>query len=119
MAAETGRELGGFAVESENRTAGGEIGDLEITPTDSVVPAGADRLHAGFFSGEAGSVAFKAIGFSLAVGNFGRGVNTIEEAVAEAENGGFDAADFGEISSDADNCCVGGGKFHKQKSGRL
>lgn len=69
-------------------------------PGDALGESGADCLHECLFGGEAGGEAFEAVGFDEAVGDFVRGEDALEEAVAEAGVGVANTGDFGEVGAD-------------------
>src|SRR5208282_576753 len=101
--AEFGRELRGLAVECDGGTASGLAANFNVAPGDSMIPAGADGLHCGFFGGEAGSVALDAIGFRFAVLDLRLGKDPMHEAIAEAGDGRFNSRYFRYVDAGADN----------------
>lgn len=62
LCAKFGSKFSGLTVEGKVRTSARLANHLNVTPCHAVVPAGAQGLHGSFLGGEAGSVAFHAIG---------------------------------------------------------
>ena len=92
-------------MKGEGRSAGRQVDDFEIMPRNATVPAGANRLHAGFLRSEAGGVAFEAVGFAISIRDLTGGKNSFEEAAAIARDGCFDAWDFAEIYAGTEDHC--------------
>jgi len=101
--AELGRELRSLAVECDSGTASGLAAHFNVAPGDPMIPAGADGLHGGFFRGEAGGVALYPIGLRFAVSDLGLGKDPMQEAIAEADDGRFDAWYFSYVDAGANN----------------
>jgi YfiH family protein len=101
--AEAFADFAGFAVKFHGGAAAALADDFDIDPADAAAPAGAERFHRGFFGGEAAGVALVFIFEALAVFAFGGGVKAAEDGFAVALDGGFYAADFGDVDSEADD----------------
>src|SRR6266849_2292522 len=81
------------AGQDQGRPTRGEIDDAEVTPIDAAAKAGAQRLRASFLRGVALGIAGGAVGAAVGALALERREHPIEEAVAEALDGAFDAAD--------------------------
>lgn len=77
--------------------------DFDVDPADAATPAGAECFHCGLFGGEAAGEALVFIFEALAVFALGGGVEAAEDCFAVALDGGFYAADFGDVNSEADD----------------
>ena len=93
----------GFAVEFYGGSAAALADDFDVDPAHAAAPAGAERFHRGFFRGEAAREPLILILEAFAVFSFGRRVEPAEKCFAVALDGGFDAADFGDVDSEADD----------------
>ena len=60
------------AVQRKRRFTARLAHHFDIHPTDAAAPAGTERLHRGFLSGEASGEALARMAMSLAIGNFKR-----------------------------------------------
>jgi polyphenol oxidase len=96
-------DLAGFAVKFNCGAAAFLADDFDVNPADAAAPAGAEGFHRSFFGGEAAGEAFVFVFETLAIFAFGGGVEAAEKCFAVALDGGFDAADFGDVDSEADN----------------
>lgn len=101
--AEAFADFAGFAMEFHGGAAAALADDFDIDPADAAAPTGAERFHRGFFCGEAAGVPLVFIFEALAVFAFGGGVKAAEDGFAVALDGGFYAADFGDVDSEADD----------------
>jgi polyphenol oxidase len=101
--AEAFADFAGFAVEFYGGAAAFLADDFDVDPADAAAPAGAEGLHRGFLGGEAAGVALVFVFEALAVFAFGGRVETAEDCFAVALDGGFYAADFGDVDSEADD----------------
>jgi polyphenol oxidase len=101
--AEAVGDVAGFAVEFHGGAAAALANDFDIDPADAAAPACAESFHGGFFCGEAAGVALIFIFEALAVFALGGRVEAAEKSFAVALDGGFDAADFGDVDSEADD----------------
>src|SRR2546430_2876928 len=97
------RENGGLAVELNRRPLASRTHYFDVAPADAVVPSGAEGLHASFFGGETGGVAFEAACFPVAVFDFALGEDAMQEAFSKAFNRFADTIDFRYVHSRADN----------------
>ena len=98
-------DFGCPAMKCERWAARRQVDDFEIAPRDAAVPSSAERLHARFLRGEAGSVTFEAIGFAVGVGNFTGSKDSFEETAAVARDSRFDARDFTEVYAGTEDHC--------------
>jgi|SRR5579864_5313617 len=96
-------DLGRDPVELERRSPGRQVGNLEVLPANPAFPACTDGLHTGLFSGKTRGIALVRVRFSLDVGNFGGGINTVGKTPAVALDGGANAGDLHQVDSDADD----------------
>lgn len=104
--AEAGGEFGRAAVEADAGASAGLADDLDFEPVDSATDAGAEGFGAGLLGGEAGRKAFGCVALSHAVGLFGGGEDTVQEALSEAVEGLLDSVDFDQIDATADDHAV-------------
>jgi polyphenol oxidase len=92
-----------LAVEFYGGATAALANDFDVDPADAAAPAGAEGFHCGFFCGEAPGVALVFIFEALAVFAFRGRVKAAENCFAVAFDGGFDAADFGDVDSEPDD----------------
>ena len=76
---------------------------FDIAPADAATPSRAQRLHRGFFGGEARGIAFTAAGSSFAITDFAFGEDAKKKAVAKAFDALADARNLGDVNSGADD----------------
>ena len=96
-------DFAGFAVEFYGGAAAALADHFDVDPADAAAPAGAEGFHGGFFCCEAAGEAFVFVFETLAVFTLGGGVEAAEDGFAVALDGGFYAADFGDVDSEADD----------------
>jgi len=96
-------DFAGFAVEFYRGASAALADDFDIDPAHAAAPAGAERFHRGFFRGEAAREPLILILEAFAVFAFSRRVEAAEKCFAVTLDGGFDAADFGDVDSEADD----------------
>ncbi len=101
--AELSSDFRGFAGEGDRGTAAFFADDFEIEPADASAPSGSERFHGRFLGGEAAGVTFKLVLEALAIFDFVGRVDAAEEKLAAALDGRFDALDFGDIHTQANN----------------
>ena len=77
--------------------------DFEVDPADAAAPARAERLHSGFFGGEAAGVAFEFVLEALAIFDFVGRKDAAEERLAVAPNGCLNARNFGNVHTQAND----------------
>ncbi len=87
-------------VSSQGRAARGEIDDAKVAPEDAVAETGAQRLGAGLLGGESLGITRRPRGTPVGAGALEWREHAVEEAVAEALDGAFDAADVDEIAAE-------------------
>jgi purine-nucleoside/S-methyl-5'-thioadenosine phosphorylase / adenosine deaminase len=95
--------LAGFPMQFYGGAPAALAHNLDIDPADASAPSGAECFHRGFFGGKAAGEALVFIFKTLAVLALGGRVEAAEKSFAVALDGDFDAADFGDVNSEADN----------------
>jgi len=101
--AELGGDFCGFAGEGDGWAAGLFADDFKVEPADAAAPTGAERFHGGFLGGESAGVAFELVLEALAILDFVGREDPAEERLAAALNGRFDARNFSDIYTEADD----------------
>ena len=96
-------DFAGFAVEFDGWAAAFLADDFDIDPADAAAPAGAESFHCGLFGGETAGEPLIFVFEALAVFAFGGRVEAAEKCFAVPLDGGFHAADFGDVDSEADD----------------
>ena len=76
---------------------------FDISPPDAMVPSCAQRLHTRFLGSKAGSIAFEATGFPLAVLNLALSEDAMQKPLPKALYRFTDARNLRDIHSGADN----------------
>jgi hypothetical protein len=76
---------------------------FDIHPAHAMRPPGSQRLHRRFFSGEASRVALHVVPVPLAVCDFARRVDAMQERLATPLNRRAQAAHLGQVHSQSDN----------------
>ena len=92
-----------FAGEGDGGAAALLADDFEIDPVYAAAPTGSERFHGRFLGGETASVAFELVLEALAVFDFVWREDASEEELAAALDGCFDARNFGNIHTQANN----------------
>src|ERR1019366_2312213 len=96
-------ETGRHTVEKQRRLPAPQVSHFEILPGDTVPPARADRLHAGFLGSEARGVAFVLVGLALHICDLRGRVDAPDEFLSVALDGCPYARDFRQIHAGADD----------------
>jgi hypothetical protein len=100
-------ESPGYVQSATGKVEGGSLtglaADLDFSPGDAVLDAGTEGFGSGLLGGEAGGEAFGGVAaLEAAVGNFGWGEDTVEEAISEALDGSGNSVNLDHVNSGAD-----------------
>src|ERR1700676_2405849 len=90
-------EFSGLPVECHSRTASRHADYLAIAPPHSMIPAGAERFHGGFFGGEACGIALEPVRLRIAIAPLSRGEDALQKTLPEALHRLADAGNFGDV----------------------
>jgi polyphenol oxidase len=101
--AEGRRDFCGFAGERHGRSAALLAYHLEIDPANAAAPSSAERFHGRFLGGETSGVAFEFVLEALAISDFVARVDAAQERLAVALDGRFDARNFCNIHTHAND----------------
>lgn len=92
----------GATAEVQGGTLAGETPDLELSPGNAVLNAGAESFGSGLLGGKAGGKALGGGGFGAAIRDFLIGKHAAEEPLAKALDGPRNAGNFDQIDAGAD-----------------
>ena len=87
-------DLRGDAGEPQRRPAAGLAHHFDIAPANAAPPARPQRLHPRFFCGKAAGVSLEFIPVALAVRNFRRRIQALQNGRAMPRKRRFDAVNF-------------------------
>lgn len=93
----------GLTGQAQGGLSGGQVDDLDIFPGDAPGESGTDGFHQGLLGSEAGGEALMTVGFAEGVGDFGVGVDALQEAFAESLVSLLDPRHFGQVRSNRKN----------------
>src|ERR1700722_15263707 len=94
------REFVGFSMKRHCRPSTWHADGFTILPPHPMIPSRPQSFHGRFLRCEAGSIAFDAVGFGIAIAPFPLRINTIQKAIAKA----FDRLPDARNLCDVDAC---------------
>ena len=97
--AQAGGDLAGAAVEQQRRPSTRLANHLDFEPAHTMTDSGAEGFGARFLCGKARGEALCRLAFTVAVGLFRGGIDTVEKANAVALDGLLDASNLRQIDS--------------------